>query len=621
MLLSLVLALISPAVAQSAPGPAEKPTAPTEKSPVRTLEAKDRPPLPADDSAQRRKYFEVQDFPFRPRPSAQAEVQAPDCDPSQFTGNTGSELVRQIQSATPDCINTLFRLTGGDAHGAFREEQMVTVANALRDNAAAYPGDNSTNTLQLVLFLRAGYYVQWGDPGSVGEYGPALKAAIQAALDAFFGNPKSGTVSDESGQILSESVILIDSSTENGRYLEVVKRLLTAYDSSYDQFYWMVNAVNSVYTVLFRGHQFPDFVDAVHADPSVVDTVHTFATQHLDLLGTKNRFLTANAGLELGRFVQHEALRDKVRPLLKDLLGRSQMTGPTAPLWVSVAQMTDYYDKQNCGEYGTCDLQQRLTDAVLTVKHTCSPSISIRAQQMTAEELAASCTSLNGQDAFFHDKVQDGGQPVADDNNTTIEVVAFDSSADYQTYAGVIFGISTNNGGMYLEGDPAKPGNLPRFIAYEAEWQRPTFEIWNLNHEYTHYLDGRFNMHGDFAASTSTPTVWWIEGVGEYISYSYRNQPYKEAIDEAGKQTYRLSELWDTTYNNGDTNRTYRWGYLAVRYMFDRHRAELGTVLNYYRQGDWNGARDFLTRTIGTSYDQDWSNWLTECAAGACSTP
>ncbi|MEV5540112.1 collagenase [Saccharopolyspora shandongensis] len=28
--------------------------------------------------------------------------------------------------------------------------------------------------------------------------------------------------------------------------------------------------------------------------------------------------------------------------------------------------------------------------------------------------------------------------------------------------------------------DPAQQGNQPRFIAYEAEWQRPTFEIWNL---------------------------------------------------------------------------------------------------------------------------------------------
>lgn len=612
MLLALALSLISPA----APALAENPAATSKTVDPRVLDASERPPLPADNP---REHSEPQEFPFRPRPSM-LSAQA-DCDTSRFAGTTGAELVGEIKAAATDCINTLFSLSGADAHGAFREEQMVTVANAYRDNAVAYPGDNSTSTAQLVLFLRAGYYVQYGDPESVGDYGPELKAAIQGALDAFFANEKSGTVSDESGEVLAESVTLIDSSAENGRYLAVVKRLLTAYDSSYDQYWWMLNAVNNVYTVLFRGHQFPDFVDAVHADPSVLETLHTFAAEHLDLLGTDSGFLAANAGRELARFTQHEDLRDQVRPMLKDLLGKSELTGPTAPLWVGIAEMVDFYDGQNCAEYGTCDLQQRLIDAVLTVQHTCGPSIDIRAQQMSAEELDATCTSLTGQDAFFHDKVQSGGQPVADDNNTNIEVVVFDSGDDYQTYAGAIYGIDTNNGGMYLEGDPAQPGNQARFIAHEADWERPDFEIWNLNHEYTHYLDGRFNMHGDFAESTSTPTVWWLEGIGEYISYSYRQQAYPEAIEEAGKQTYRLSELWDTTYDNADTNRVYRWGYLAVRYMFERHPDEFGNALATYREGDWAGAREFLTGTIGTSYDQDWTNWLTECSAGACSTP
>ncbi|CAO0829609.1 microbial collagenase OS=Streptomyces microflavus OX=1919 GN=Smic_85750 PE=4 SV=1 [Streptomyces microflavus] len=101
---------------------------------------------------------------------------------------------------------------------------------------------------------------------------------------------------------------------------------------------------------------------------------------------------------------------------------------------------------------------------------------------MTSAELSASCTSLIEQDAFFHRIAKDNG-PVADDNNTAIEVIAYDSSADYQTYAGAMYGIDTNNGGMYLEGDPSVVGNQPRFIAYEAEWLRPDFRIWNLNHE------------------------------------------------------------------------------------------------------------------------------------------
>ncbi|WP_433256673.1 collagenase [Streptosporangium sp. CA-135522] len=584
-----------------------------------SLEVKERPPLPASADALRRDVDKPARTPEHPRPSAKTAkaAAAAACNTSDFTSKSGSALVQQIKASTTDCVNTLFRLTGNDAYYAFREPQMASVAYALRDNAASYPGDNSTSTAQLVLYLRAGYYVQWYNPSTVGAYGATLKTAIQAGLDGFFGNSRSATVSDANGEILAEAVTLIDSAQENDRYLGVVKRLLTGYDSSYDAHWWMVNAVNNTYTVLFRGHQVPAFVSAVQADPSVIDTLNSFALNHLGLLGTDRSYLTANAGRELGRFLQYSTLQPKARPMAKDLLTRSSMTGKTAQLWVGVADTAYFYDKANCSFYGICDLPQLLARNVLTVNHTCSPSIKIRAQEMTSAQLADSCKSLADQDAYFHNLAKDGNRPVANDSNTTIEVCVFDSSTDYQTYAGAIFGIDTNNGGMYLEGDPAAAGNQPRFIAYEAEWVRPAFQIWNLNHEYTHYLDGRFDMYGDFNAGVTTPTIWWIEGFAEYVSYSYRKLAYDAAITEAAKQTYALSTLWNTTYDN-DTTRIYRWGYLAVRYMFEKHPADVATVLGHYRTGAWNSARTFLTTTIGSRYDSDWRTWLAACAAGGC---
>ena len=587
------------------------------------LPAKDRPPLSADKNElksspdQPKKPAEHKRPSMKGAPKTSAKTAAAACSASDFTSRSGSALVQQIKSSTTDCVNSLFSLTGTDAYYAFRESQMASVAYGLRDNAVYYPGDNSTGTAQLVLYLRAGYYVHWYNSSTVGTYGPTLKTAIQSGLDAYFGNSKSSTVSDANGEVLAEAVTLIDSAEENARYIYVVKRLLTGYNSSYDASWWMLNAVNNVYTVLFRGHQVPEFVSAVGSDPSLLDTLNSFAAGHLSLLGTDRSYLTSNAGRELTRFVQHSAMQAKVRPLAKGLLGQSAMTGKTAPLWVGVAEMTDYYDKANCSYYGTCDLAQRLAANVLTINHTCSSSIKIRAQDMTAAQLSDSCASLQNQDAYFHGLVKDGNRPVANDNNTTIEVCVFDSSTDYQTYAGAMFGIDTNNGGMYLEGDPAAAGNQPRFIAYEAEWVRPAFQIWNLNHEYTHYLDGRFDMYGDFNSNVTTPTIWWIEGFAEYVSYSYRKEVYDAAITEAARNTYALSTLFNTTYSH-DTTRIYRWGYLAVRYMFEKHPSDVATVLGYYRTGNWNAARTFLTSTIGSRYDSDWWTWLAACASGAC---
>ncbi|ONI76129.1 microbial collagenase, secreted [Actinosynnema sp. ALI-1.44] len=584
----------------------------------------DVPPSAADsrdDHASRRVTVTPEDrspstSSTRHRESHGARAKKASCSTTEFTGLSGSALVAKIKSSDTDCVNTLFSATGDDAARLFREAQMITVSTALRDNATTYPGDNSTGTGQLVLYLRAGYYVHWYNPDVVGSYGPGLTSAIRAGLDAFFASPKSGTVNDANGQVLAEAITLIDSAEENGRYLSVVKRMLDGYTSTYDAYYWMRTAVNNVYTVLFRGHQNVPFVAAVQADPGLLDTVHRFAVNHLDLLGTDRAYLTANAGRELARFLRHAPLVPKTRPLARDLLDRSALRGATAPLWVGVAEMADYYDSANCSYYRICDLRTRVAAEVLPITHTCSASLRIRAQQMTPAELGASCASMRNQDSYFHGVAADPG-PVANDRNTTLEVVVFDSSTDYQTYAGVLFDIDTNNGGMYLEGDPAAAGNQPRFIAYEAEWLRPAFEIWNLNHEYTHYLDGRFTMYGDFTANVATPTIWWIEGFAEYVSYHYRNQTYTAAITEAGRRTYALSTLFDTTYDH-DTTRVYRWGYLAVRYMLQFHRSELDTVLGYYRTGNWSAARAYLTGTIGTRYDNDWYTWLSSCAAGNC---
>ncbi|MFI7235676.1 M9 family metallopeptidase [Streptomyces cyaneofuscatus] len=594
---------------QAAQAPADADDAP-EPDHVRAsaLPVDERGPAPASDAARKQDYDE---------PAVGSAAPAAACDPADFTSRTGSALVQQIKASATACVNTLFGLTGENARLAFREAQMVTVASALRDASAAYPGNGSTGVPQLVLYLRAGYYVQWYNEPVVGPYGPALTAAIRSGLDAFFASPRSRDVTDANGEALSEAVILIDSSQENARYLSVVNRLLAGYDPSYNALWNMRAAVNNTFTVLFRGHQLPAFVTAVTANRSTADTVHSFASRNLALLGTDHAFLVTNAGRELARFLSYEALRAGVRPQVKGLLDRTSITGVTAPLWVGLAESANYYDAGNCAYFATCDLPGRLDRAALPVRHDCSGSLRIRAQEMSAAQLASTCASLAGQDAFFHGIARDDG-PVAGDLNTRLEVVVYNSSDDYGTYAGAMFGIDTNNGGMYLEGDPSAAGNQPRFIAYEAEWLRPDFQIWNLNHEYTHYLDGRFTMAGDFADGMTTPTVWWVEGFAEYVSYSYRQLTYESAIAEAGKRTYPLSALFDTTYDNSDSTRIYRWGYLAVRYMIQSHRADLDTILRHYRAGNWNAARTHLKTTIGTRYDAGWNAWLTACAAGDC---
>ncbi|WP_405359106.1 M9 family metallopeptidase [Kitasatospora sp. NBC_00085] len=549
-----------------------------------------------------------------------AAAAANGCDTSAFTNATGSALVANVKAASLDCINSLFLLTGTDATRAFGEAQMATVANGLRDASAGYPGDNSTSVGQLVLFLRAGYYVQWKYPNDVGQYGSTLQTAIRGGLDAFYAAPHSKDVTQANGDTLAEAVTLIDSAYENGHYTGVVKRLLADYTTSWPSS--MTTAVANTETVIENGFDRDGFIPALQADPGFATTMSSFVTRNASLINGGD--MVTSIGIQIGNLVAHDELRAQGRPIVKDLVSRYPLVGATAPLTMNLVWFTENKDKGNCSVYGLCDLPTRLPPLVLTNERTCNANLRVRAQEMTAQQLADTCTSLINEDALFHKVIQDNGA-IPGDVNTNLEVVVFDDYYEYSLYAGSMYGIAVDNGGMYEEGNPAKVGNQARFIAHEASWLRPDFQIWNLNHEYTHYLDGRYNMYGDFDAGMTTPTIWWVEGVAEYISYTYRNVRNADAIAEAGKKTYKLSELFDTVYDqtpdaNVNSNRIYRWGYLAVRYMLQSHPDDVKAVLAKYRTGDWNGARTLLKSTIGTKYDADFATWLTACAADKCGT-
>jgi len=84
-----------------------------------------------------------------------------------------------------------------------------------------------------------------------------------------------------------------------------------------------------------------------------------------------------------------------------------------------------------------------------------------------------------------------------------------------------------------------------------------------------------FNQWGAFS-DQSANSVWWSEGLAEYLSQLDHNPA---ALALAPNKSYPLSTIFQTTYANSNTERTYRWGYLAVRYMFERQRGLIDNEL------------------------------------------
>lgn len=210
---------------------------------------------------------------------------------------------------------------------------------------------------------------------------------------------------------------------------------------------------------------------------------------------------------------------------------------------------------------------------VLPFEHTCSPTLRLRAQDLSLEQAEGICRELGAEEQQFHQQLETGGQPVADDHNEALELVIFDSSADWSRYGSALFGgVSTDNGGIYIEGDPARPGNQARFFAYEAEWKRPAFQVWNLRHEYVHYLDGRFNQYGSFGHYPLNRTTWWSEGLAEFVAHG---QCFARGLDNvsarpAGERP-NLADILHLDYDKGG-EMVYSWSYTVHRFLNETGR-------------------------------------------------
>ncbi|WP_448570078.1 collagenase, partial [Thalassotalea ganghwensis] len=129
-----------------------------------------------------------------------------------------------------------------------------------------------------------------------------------------------------------------------------------------------------------------------------------------------------------------------------------------------------------------------------------------------------------------------------------------------------------------------------------------------------HYLDGRMNFYGDYSYNVKgsdgryLPTTWWTEGLAQYL---YLENHYPAAINVARNKTYTLSTIFQHNANMSDWNgRAYPWGYLGVRFMFEKHRSDIDALLELSRDGDVLAYKHYINETIGDRYDAEFTTWL-----------
>lgn len=518
----------------------------------------------------------------------------------------------RVANSDYECMRTWFSPSLEQADVVFSTMSVSRITGGLKKAIEAYKGtkEQAQQIYYLGEFIKAAYKNRHDTfAKKLQPFSSELSADIANTIQQFLRSPYALTEGREQQEALASMLIVVDSIRQLAIAAPDVFAILDSFSADKSDSYYYRKAINNIFVAMAGHSQTKAFYDVIESDSSYIHRLSGFITNNEWAIGTDSEQLLGNAARELARLIKTEDAETKkvVVDTLDSLLKRYPLGGKSDRIWVGIAEMVDAYASDYLEQLGLSNSKSVLKQRIMTFSYDCRGPARILAQEMTEAQAITSCETLNLKEDDFHQTVNTGYQPVADDHSDSVDVIVFKTKSDYSTYSSFLFDNTTNNGGQFLERDPSKQGNVPRFVAYQNGWD-DDFSILNLEHEYVHYLDGRFNQYGDFHDTMREGNiVWWLEGFAEYMYYK---EGYNAALVLGKEKTYTLADVFSTNYSDG-LNRVYRWGYLAVRFMIEKHPEDVTELLGYSRTGQYKEWVKLLER-LGPAYNTEFHSWLDE---------
>jgi len=235
-------------------------------------------------------------------------------------------------------------------------------------------------------------------------------------------------------------------------------------------------------------------------------------------------------------------------------------------------------------------------------------TVKIQNSQLTTEQIDFICSEIESVETLFHQKLNTGMTAVPNDENDEVDVNVFANQPAFMTTGQFLLNMRDDaSTGIYFESNPESVSANADVITFEARrWADNEFFVWELTHEYTHYLDGRYNKQGDYSTTTSHDLTWWTEGLAEYIADN--DSPYLSVKLAQSPSTFTLSEIIKSGYD-GDAS-PYDWGSTVVKFMVEQRPDDMQILRDKARKGQYSDLDTWLETWASDNQDA-FALWLT----------
>jgi microbial collagenase len=509
------------------------------------------------------------------------------CDSSDLMGLSGKELTSYLAMQTMNCLYYLWTPDAG-VQAALVDANVQTVANKIVEIAAGYDGTNSAGYRQLWFFVRIAYYhAFYGDIPALDE---STDTAVQTSLQAMAANGSITSDGAEAGAVLYELVHAADASdlayTIQPLYQTVLNKMAVA--SRLDQ-YEQAIAVHAVLFSIARQATQPAFsADAAQMNALIGSLAWLASNGNMDLMPTYE-WVVNNAIWALGQIAQVPAFHQAAVTAL--VAAQDAHPYLSVPFLWTVQVLDNYADCETSDPMVTlcmADVRPALEAMLFPNSFNFDDGALFVRSPLTLEDLQPLYHAGKEVLAQFN-RISETMAPLAGDPNGELTMVIYGTKSDYEDYHGLLFGLPTNNGGIYIEQDAT-------FYTYE---RLPSESIYTLEdlfrHEYVHYLVGRFlidGFWGEVPIYDEDRMIWFDEGLAEFLVWSTPGggvRPRRTLVNlVAGDGANRLTiaEIFDATYSSFTF---YRYAGLFFLFLYENDIGTLRDLLAHVHVGDIAG--------------------------------
>jgi hypothetical protein len=543
--------------------------------------------------------------------------------PTEWGNLSASNLISTLTMTTDyECFRPLFRVRGADAARIYTSEKIIAVANYLRNNAASHNGSFASGLYGPLMYLRILVFVD-GEDESYTTSSAANNAIIDAA-NAFGPRLKMTPATTENYEFVNEFGYLME---ETGRrhlpvtvtYIKNILKdlLVTKTWKNITNNNIKRNYANAIVPINF------------HLFRSTVNGDKLFQSLYRGDAELRNLVLSVSINSEIRNepelvrfnkdFTREFArtanfMGDAIRSGLEQIM----RTYPRlSALWYeafkALAQKTTCSSSPLCENFETVNQELNTLLFPNTFKFDDGKMVVRTAlTQDKVQNLYHASKEVQAQ--FFG--ILGTNQPVTGDKNETLNMIVFKSPEEYDNYGGGLFDIPTDNGGIYIE-RRATFYTWDRIVPLES-----TLTLEELfRHEYTHYLQARYNIPGFFGDKPlydNGQMTWYEEGMANFFAGSTDfNGP---VLLKSTENTIRnndpisIDQIFKSTYESPGRY-YYVFGNALWHFLYKRDRPLLRRFFSAVRAANVTEYNNIKSRAI-SRHEANFKTYLTDIKAG-----